>query len=198
MSYEDKILNFLTQSENLPIAFQITEYVQKLKETNHQQFWPMLSIAMIEKLKSSEHGENWIYVPLTQEKWNEEYVGCGIQPIDGLSTDQPVIQIAFMQATPKNDLRLFMGVVCLPKIPKDLNRENLNTLVEELIRLGMKSPNYRWFGYHYLHYHLREESFIIKLHKEPQVLMDESSAIYWDFFLKIHPYVQAVHESLSR
>jgi len=198
MSAEDKILNFLAQSENLPIAFQITEYVQKLKETTHQKFWPMLSDAMEEKLKSSEYGKNWIYVPLPQERWDESNDGCGIQPIDELSTEQPLIQIAIMQNAPNNDFRLFMGVVCLPEKPKELSSEHLETLVEQLVRLSMTHSNYRWIGYNWLHYRLRGESFIIKLHNEPQVLMDELSKIYWDFFLKIHPYVQAVNESLGR
>lgn len=197
MTYEDKILDFLAKAENLPIAFQIADYVQKLKETTQLQFWAMFSDAIVEKLNDLGYSDSWKFVPPPEERWDKSWETCAIQPIDGLSSSQPFLQIAIQQGTPNNDFRLLMGVYWLPESPKDFMNEQFSTLKIELVGLGRTQSNEKWPGWNWLPFRLRGESFITKMHNEPQLLIEELSNIYLDFFQNIALYVQSVNESIE-
>ena len=192
MSYEDKILDFLAKSENLPIAFQIAEYVQKLKETTHQRFWPMFSEFMSERLGASTYGEDWSFVPPPPERWEKSYENCYLRPTQSQYPNQPVLNVAIQQGSPNNNFRLLMGVIWTPEPPKESVSKSFEVLVERLIEMNRTHSSDKWPGWNWLHHRARGEQFVMKMHNEPEGLMDELSEMYWDFFLAIHPFINDV------
>lgn len=199
MNYDDKVLDFLAQPENLHISFQVAEYVEKLKEKTHQDFWPMFIQVMSERLDASEHKDDWGFVSLPPERWGKSWEVCHIRPSQYKHSNLPVLNISLQQGTPNNNFRLLTGICWTPEHPKEIASRSFDALVEQLREMNKTQSSEKWPGWNWLPYGARGEQFVMKMYNEPEELMDELSNAYWDFFISIRPYINDVmQESVAR
>ena len=138
MSYEEKILQFLAKPENLPVAFEVAEYLQKLKEFTHQMFWSNFSEAMTVRMEDSLYNDKWEFAPISEENWNRQWEIGAIRPKGQLDPDKPVLQVGIQQGSIANLFWLLVGVNWTPQPAKEYNVPSFEELQAQLNALNWK------------------------------------------------------------
>lgn len=196
MAYEDKILDFLAQPENLGVAMQIAEYVQKLREKTHRGFWPMFNDAIKDRLDATDYGGQWIYVPQARDKWRTRWGEWSIRPAQKSHSNQRVMQAAMQQSTIEANFRLLLGACWTSDPKKGVRSPAFDQLVERLKEMQLVQSNSKWPGWNWLDYQIRSEKFILRASSEPYALVNEIADTFWQFFLDIRPWLEAVNDEV--
>lgn len=195
MAYEDKILDFLAQSGNLGVAMQVAEYVQKLTEKVHQDFWTRFDEAAMSRLNSSEHRELWVFSPFPPSRWATAWGTCSFRPIKKSST--PLLQVPMQQETKNTRYRLLLGVEWSAE-PRDVQHlPAFDRLATKLRAMNLTFSNQRWPGWNTLDYQIHSEKFILRAVHEPEALVNEIAGVYWQFFLEIRSLVEEVNREVQ-
>ena len=67
MDTNKPILDFLAKPENLSLAFEISEYLDELKESLHISFWEMFNKKLHTRFAESEI-QNWHFIEIPKNK----------------------------------------------------------------------------------------------------------------------------------
>ena len=196
MSYEDKIFEYLATSENLPVAFAVAEYIEKLKKQTHEDFWPLFSNKLQEILNGSNYREGWIYEPFPVNKLNSPW-GRSRMHQTTMVKKKPGLQFIFGQGTRSNDFRLFMGIRWVPEEPGGHSSADYKRLHKSLGDLGLDIEEKHWVRWGYLPYAAQGQSLILRMQENPDTLCSELAATFWHLFLASHKMVQKINSSME-
>lgn len=196
MTYEDKVLEYIAQPDNLPVALEVADAVQKLKDTVHRQFWPLFSTEVNQRVAHSEYAEKWIYVPFPQKRIKKEYEVSYLKPNQPQGTGGPVLTVMFGQGGHDNHYRLLSGVNWGRKLPPP-NHPALKDFKKELASRKLTNSWDWWIGWKYLQYSLEGGEFLSKYYQAPNKAVEELADEYWNLFLDLHPLVESINQALA-
>lgn len=195
MTYEDKVLDYIAQPENLPVALEVADAVQQLKEMIHKRFWPLFTQKTQLLLLNSDYSEHWKYVPFPENRLKKEYEVSNIMPVQPKGTESPILRVMFGQGGRNNDYRFVTGVVWGRKIPEP-NHPALKDFKKELVSRKLTGAWDWWPGWKYLPYALVGGEFMVKFYHAPNELVDELAEEYWQLFLDLLPVIEPINQAL--
>lgn len=196
MSYEDKIFKYLATPENLPVAFEVAEYLEKLKKQTHEEFWPLFSNKLQEILNGSSYRAGWIFKPFPISKLNSPWGRSRLRQTT-IKKKKPELQFIFGQGTRSNDFRLFMGIRWVPKEPESYSSAEYKRLHKSLVDLGLDVEEKHWVRWMYLPYAAQGQSLILRMHENSDAICSELSTSFWDLFLANHALVEKINARIA-
>jgi hypothetical protein len=185
MGYEERVLDFLAKPENLPLAFEISEYVSILIEKTHLQFYELFSDEMQSRLSGSDFNEDWKFSHPNQDRWAKSWEKFSIQPRRTRKKDEYYLIISMEQGRPDNDFILSAGVHWRPVEPKFPVRIPQGLLVK-LKTLGLSRSNNFYPGFQYLPDPIRSQEFVLKFHRFPEEVVGNLADQLWEIFETLH------------
>jgi len=197
MTYEDKVIEYIAQPENLPVALEVADAVQNLRESIHRQFWPFFSEQYQEKLFDSEYTEQWKYFPFPITHLKKEYEISILSPIRPKEQDSSALLFIFGQGSRENHYRLLMGVAWNGVIG-DPNHPALNNLKRQLISQQLTTSWEWWPGWKYLDYSLGSGEFMLKFYHTPKEVVTELAEEFWQLFLELRPTIESINQELAK
>jgi hypothetical protein len=197
MTYEDKVLEYIALPENLPVALEVAEAVQKLRDNIHRQFWPLFSTEVNQRLTHSVHAETWKYVSYPLSRLKKEYETCSLQSVQLKGIECPVLSVIFGQGGRDGNYRLLTGVAWGKKIP-DPNHPTLKDFKKELYNRKLSVSWDLWPGWKYLDYALEGGEFMAKFYQTPNEVVGELADEYWLLFLDLLPIIEPINQALSQ
>ncbi len=197
MSYDEKILEFLAQPENLPVAMQVADYVQQLREKTHQDFWSMFSDEAIARLESSEYIDDWKIISPPPDRWDKSWERIHLRPRNLPSSDRPILSVTLEQGTPNFDFVLYYGARWEPEGIKDYASKSHDSLIQKLEEMQITQSNNIWTRWNYMGYKARGGQFIMRMTKDPDSLVDEILDKYWKLFQEVQELVWTVNQELQ-
>lgn len=61
MLSDESVFEFLSQSDNLPVALEVARYVEKLRKTLHERFWATFNLRIKRNLVDTNLSQSWEY-----------------------------------------------------------------------------------------------------------------------------------------
>jgi len=196
MDIDKPILDFLAEPDNLSMAFEISEYLEKLKLEMHQEFWETFNSKMHEKANVSEVPENWqlALFPMNKirsSKWEGCYVFPNIRP-----KPKHFLQFTISQSSGQRNYNLAIGIVWNVH-PNDWSNSSLEKLISTLKLRGISQKEKRWPSWDYHKYQLEGAEFIVQMAQDMNAAVDEVLNEWWDLFLEIRPLMEEVNRSVT-
>lgn len=192
MSYEDQLIKYLAQPENLPVALEIAEHVQKLKDDLHRRFWSLFAELVNPRLAQSGVAESWQYIPVPPTKVKTEWITSCLSPRKSKGKGIPMLQIAFGQATRNKHYSFFHGVEW-SNDPSGYTYPPLDDLKAKLMELRLIIVEPLWPGWNYHRYAAESEAFMLKFYSQPEVVTAEIVDDYWKLFLELRSLCEAIN-----
>jgi hypothetical protein len=195
MSTPKPIFDFLTRPENLQVALEVSDYVQKLLEENHQKFWQLANAEVENLLDASPLSEKWAWekFPLNRLRttWQKAYLVPKTQVVSA-----SFLRFAIGQASKKSGFRPFYGV-SWNKPPDDFEHPRLTKLTGMTVAQGitiLEPP--RWIRWDYLAPSLTLPENIRRMQEEPETIVKEVIQKFWHTFTILEPEMDAVNRTI--
>lgn len=196
MSYDDKIMDFIATPENLKIAFEVADFVEKLKERTHQSFWRKFYNNFSEWISESPYEANWRLDFPFLDSYNKNWNECNIKPIMSEKKNKPTLTIGLQQGTSSDNFVLLHGICWKPNIPQEIRSPSFNKLIKLLNDNGLTRSSNNWPAWNYLPYRIRSERFILRMNNEPEIFVEEIRKTYTDLFEKIHSSIELINQDV--
>ena len=197
MLSDDTVFEFLTRSENLPVALEVANYVDRLKKSLHEQFWVISNSQIKFQLEVSEYKSKWKYkTDLRGNAYRERYGNNRFEPILAQGSKQPHLYMFFGHTNEERHFQLYWGVHWSKK-PEDYDHSALITLTSELVRRNMKSQWSRSVRFGYMDRAIYSPEFLINMFNQPDEWVGEISNDVWRLFLDIQPLLETINEDMT-
>ena len=195
MSTEDDIFEYLAAPENLPVALEISDYVEQLKHNIHWRFWTTYNPRMEQKLTTSEFGSDWVYHPHPARRYRTAWGKSYIAP-EGETDKIPQLRVAFGQGSQASNFNFFWGANW-NKQPQDFDHPSMTKLKSELVARDMNIVERDWPGWGKYKYSAFDVEFMIRMYQESETLISEIVEDFWQFFTELRPILDEINISLK-
>lgn len=195
MTYEDKALEYIAQPENLAIAIEIAEHVEKLRDDLHRRFWPLFNDLFSNRLANSEHSERWLYSPFPIRRIKSEWEKSFLRYNHAKSKERTTLQLSFAQGTHDNHYKLFRGVLWTMG-PSELSQSFHSELRKKLSEKNLTIVEGRWLGLNWYTEALEGADFMLKLYHTPEQAVSGLVDDYWQLFVELQPLLEPINLAL--
>lgn len=172
MNEEQTVLDFFSQSENLPLGLAVAEQMDKLREQANNRFWQALQLHLAASFNT--HGLAW-QAEVTEDKNAAEcLVGlqCSRHPKQEIYL-RPMLEQQFLGGA----WRIYFGLMwSAPPSPDHLEIAAVRSLMKSLQQAGYKS-NANFLAWQWTALYPRRRNFLLRYAKEPEKLVGEMGAI---------------------
>lgn len=197
MSVNEPINDFLAQPENLSIALEVADYIDRLKRRLHKRFWTDFNPRMKLTVKDSIYSTSWTYRPHPAKNYRSNWAKSYISPRATAESNPHMLQLAFGQGPSSSDYRLYWGVRWT-KPPEDFDSSELTKLAGLLLARGIsivESP--RWVSWGWYKYVPYEMEFLHRMQTEHEAFVDEIAGDVWQLFEEVRPSLEAINQQLA-
>ena len=195
MAYDDAILEFLAKPENLPVALEVSRYLEKLKETLLEKFWVMFSERFVNLYKLSDYDQNWNAHSTVEGGSIKSYTKCGVIPLKASQCETPLLGVFLENNIKSSGYRFYRGVWWTDSNPT-YDPIAYRDLQSKLNSLGLTNSDSRWAGYHYLGFYALGEKFLFRMGNDPQDFVKEVVQQTWDLFVELEPILSGFNQQL--
>jgi hypothetical protein len=192
MIMDKAICDFLTQTDNLPVALEVAEYIVTLKKDLHIKFWKAYNNAMVNRLM--EFNSAWKYLPL--KKYRKDWEKSFIVPVLPTNSPVPGLSVVFGQGTQEYTYRFFWGVRWT-KPPANFDHLSLTTLQSKLVgkRISIVEGPW-WIRWGYYKFGPQDVHFLHLMQNDPDKLVGEISGDVWDLFLEVKALLEEINKAV--
>ena len=196
---DDTVFDFITKSENLSVALEVANYVERLKDTLHPLFWEMFNSKIMGRIVDSGFSNSWKYkIKLSAKAYKSGWTYNEFLPIRERDSDTPFLFMRFGQGSSETNYRLRWGVRWT-KAPTSFMHPALTTLTSTLISLGLEEVHednniIKWGFYNQEIYSLE---FLTEMYNHPDEWVDKIVSDVWQSFLDIVPLMETINEAVA-
>lgn len=196
MNYQEKILEFLQQPENLPVALEVVRHVDALRPHLHRAFWTEIGAALNQRLSESPCADRWVID--NEGSFDQTYrnVKIRIKSLPATFKGSHLV-VGLMQERAPSYAMLY-GLLWAVKDRPAPEIEAFHTLLHISKEAGFseKDSNSWWPRYHYLNLLPRSDEFILDYGLQPTVFIDELADKIWDYFIKLEPALYQLNQEV--
>ncbi|MBI1293575.1 hypothetical protein GC175_01285 [bacterium] len=198
MDYEQSVVEFLAQPENLPTALEVARRVEKVRDHLQIRFWHMYRDEMERRQRSSDVASDWRIALTADKDLLKAWARCSI---DYISVTKGVLHLAVAVEASKQQwgcpliygLRWSQWQQEIPSLPEVTNLRQALKLNNTLA----KNSTW-WLNYQDSDVGLRRDPFLTRFAAEPNVVIHELSEIVWTFFTQIREPLTALIHALGQ
>ena len=168
MTEEQAVLNFFSQTENLPLALSVADQIDDLRRQSNNDFW----LALRERIATNATA--W-HVATTEDRNAAEcLVGLHLEPVQEQTLYlRPMLEQQYLGDT----ARIYYGLMWSATPTPDLTRLTaVRTLRDTLQAAGFKN-NESFVAWQWTPYHPRRRDFLLRFSTAADVLVDEVNAL---------------------
>lgn len=184
---EQAVLDFFAQTENLPLALSVAEQVDALRQHMNNAFWLKLQ----ERIATL--APNW-KVQITEDRNAPDcLVGSYLQPPhEQTLLLRPMLEQQRLGGT----TRIYFGLMwSSTPTPEITQLAHVVALRDTLQMEGFKN-NESFLAWQWSPYHPRRRDFLLRLSRQPELLVDEAAALLQELLVKHGTAIQAVNAAL--
>ena len=195
MTYEESVVQLLSQPENLPIALEMVKRVEAVRDHLQIEFWHRYRDEMERRLQEAELKHPWETQLRPDKALVNPWALCDVleKPLSGPDLH---LRVTLESGQPKDGSPLYYGV----KLSRPQEADSpQRVMVEQLLKqkgFKLNSSDY-WplsFG---LDYQLREDTFLVRFVSNPDDVIHEISEIVWSFFVQLREFLESTNIKLA-
>lgn len=198
MDYEQSVVEFLAQSENLPTALEVARRVEQVKDHLQIRFWHMYRAEMERRLRTSDFAADWQTKLTADKNLLKAWARCSINYIPAAKSR---LQLAVSIEAGKSQwgCSLYYGLrwsQWQQEIPQMPEVSHLLTVLKSHNATTKNST--WWLSYQDLDVGLRQDEHVTRFAAEPDAVIHDISEIMWTLFTQIREPLEAVNRRLSQ
>ena len=194
---DDTVFEFITKSENLSIALEVANYVERLKDTLHPLFWETFNSNIKGKLNDSGLSKSWYYkIRLSSKAYRATWTNNEFLPIREKDSDTPFLFMSFGQSSPDYNYRLRWGVRW-PKAPLNFIHPALTTLSHKLITFGIDETPENVVRRGFYDKEIYSPKFLMKMYNQPDEWVENIVSDIWQKFLDIVDLMETINKAVE-
>ena len=168
MDEEQAVLNFFTQTENLPLALSVADQADKLRRQSNNNFW----LALNERITASAAG--WRVSTTEDRNAAECLVGLHLEPVQEQTLYlRPMLEQQFLGDVP----RIYYGLMwSAAPSPEQARLSAINTLRDSLQTSGFKN-NENFLAWQWTAYYPRRRDFLLRFANAADALLNEANSL---------------------
>jgi hypothetical protein len=196
MIYEQAVIDFLAQPENLPVALEIARRVEKTKDVLQIQFWHMFRDDIQRRLQEADLTENWKVLLTPDNALLNQYAYFHIRY--ELGEPKPLyLDVTVEAGPPKWNCLLTFGLRWSQNQPVAPNQPALTELVQVMTDSGLAlNSNQWWLMYVYMEHRLRDDTFLVRFASDPARTVEEIGSVVWSLFQIVSKPLAVVNQEL--
>jgi hypothetical protein len=181
MNYDDEVVAFLAEKENLPLALEVADRIESVKDMIQREFWVCLRDLLNKELEKSGYS-NW-QIDLTDEKeLCKNYAQCCIRPKNGATTSLQ-LRVAVEQEYGYGVYQLYYGIQWNEEVDTLIQQPLVQKLLKDLESKQFKTELPSWFlGWKYMDYYPRRKDFLLKMAADKTAIVNAVSKDVWSLF----------------
>ena len=197
MDTNKPILDFLAETENLSLAFEISEYLDELKANLHISFWGAFNKKMHTRFSEFEN-LNWRFIEIPRKSFRSQWKYSFIAPLHKPQA-QPFVQLFFAQTNRDGKYTLLRGISWSSwnKVPEGWTHPALETLHSRAISLGMTGKGNQWIRFRDYPYQLEGLAFMQEMTKDMEAAVDKVFDDLWNSFIELRPLMEEINQAIS-
>lgn len=177
------IQEFLRQPDNLPIAIDVAQQVERLRDEFHAQFWTAIDSELRRRLAESKYGDEW-EVRGPQSHHRKRWLNCWIMPAyTGFSPKRPYALISFQQHRPQSNYRLHYGIAWSGSAEHPIHLAAYQALKNHLVARGITPRQGNWIFAAGTGYSPVGDRFLLRMGLDQDVFVREMVDLPWNLFL---------------
>jgi hypothetical protein len=192
---DQAFLDFISKDDNLDIALDVMKKLSSFMSDMHKRFWNLFNESMKNRLMNSPYNNAWKYAGHPAKASKKGWATTYFLPKETQRT--VFLKTAIGQETDWNDYQLYWGVRWNETQKENIDQYILIELRNYLSAKGMTQSNIRWVGWNELTYHIYSPVFLRRIYLNPNELIEELTALYWDFFVEVEPLISAINNALD-
>jgi len=189
---EQAVLNFFSQTENLPLAIIASEHLDGIRLRLNNEFWVALSKRIDEMLV--KNALKWD-CKLTEDRNNDGcLVGLHMLP----QSEQGIFLRPFMEQQFVGDsYRIYQGLMwSITPNPAQKTLAAVDTLRKALQPVGFKESD-SFLAWQWLPWHPRERDFLLRFLNHRDSLMEDAEAVWTRLLLAHNEELQLANRALN-
>lgn len=197
MSYEDAILDFLAKPENLPIALEVAEYVEKLKDSMLEKFWLEFAAQLEGRFDEAKHAPDWKFRKTNTDNLLDKWTRCAISPNRPASAAPAYTEVCFEHNGRGWGYRFYLGVRWTKPVEKIDPFPSLERLRKVMLKHGLKKSSSWGPGWKWTPFYAHGETFLIRMGNDPEKFVAEMVGQTWDLFVALEKHLDRVNQDLQ-
>jgi len=199
MLHDDTVFEFITKSENLAVALEVANYVERLKDTLHPLFWETFNSKIMGRVVDSGLSNSWEYeTKLSAKAYKSGWTYNEFLPIRERNSDTPFLFMRFGQGSSETNYRL-RGGVRWAEAPTNFMHPALATLTSTLISLGLEEIHediniIKWGFYDQEIY---SPDFLMNMYNQPDEWVENIVSDIWQNFLHIFDLMETINKAVA-
>lgn len=201
MSYEDAAIQFLATEENLPMALEIADIVNRMKPRLHREFWQSLHDNLSQRLAQSDKYGRWQvgFNFGTIDKYNQDWFSCSLWPLY-IERDKHYFRLELQHGSSSSGYPLRYGFT--RSHPDNRTKEDgldeISKLSKAIQSDGFRESEWFWYiGIKFLDYACTEKAFLLRMANEKELFIDEMAQMMWDLFETHYDLLEDAHRALA-
>ena len=182
MDYQEQILNFLQQPENLPVALEVARQVEALRPHMHRLFWDDISHAINTRLSQSSFPDRWAIS--SAGDFDRPYRNLTIRSrIVPDSFKGSILVVGLIQHRPPS-YQLQYGLLWSPKDRPAPDCPTFRKLMDLSQKAGApeKNQDFWWPANNLVNIFLRSDEFMLQYGLNRQEFIDNLADKIWSYF----------------
>jgi hypothetical protein len=190
----EDVYTFLSQPENIDIALEIAEYVEKLKGKAHDLFWEAFRLELMRKFSQENIGSTWEYSDKRENETGSWYIRARIS----------------QKGYSGKNLSLCFGVVAKDQFYWGVWKHNLsdteidNYSIKDLEmvlferKITHTGPSPKWIAWgDYTKYQIKNREFLHQIFHDKEKLVSEIVNDFWQLFLECKPILEKINQEVN-
>lgn len=192
MNEEQAVLDFFSQTENLPLGLSVAEQMDRLREQMNNRLWQEL----LPRLKAliNEHGLVWRVEPTEDKNAPDSLVGFHCTTI----TEQALYLRPMMEQQYLGGVwRIYFGLMwSTAPSPDQLGLPAVSSLKKSLQTAGFNS-NESFLAWQWTAFHPRRKDFLLRYARQPEKLLGDIEAIFKTLLIEHRVSIEHANTSLQ-
>jgi hypothetical protein len=194
MPYDDAIVEFLSKPENISIALEISEYVERLKSYLLEKFWYRYADRLKYRLSQSNYKDRWEVTENYRGGIIKSYTRCSISPIDANILNMNLLMVCLEHTNSAQAYKFTSGI----RWTKEASATGNPLLAEIAPKLrAYHLDEYDWWpGHRFLNFQGYGKDFLVMIGTSPDDFVNGVVNEIWDFFVELEPDLSATNKKL--
>lgn len=189
MNEEQAVLDFFSKKENLPLALNVANQVDNIRQKMNNDFW----LALCKRIATAV--PEW-RVSITEDRNTKEcLVGLHLQPEE----DQKIYLRPMMEQQYLGDtLRIYYGLMwSVTPTSEQKQLPTLQALSNSFQEAGFKN-NESFLAWQWTSYYPRDMEFLLRFSTDADALLDEVSSLIENLLETCHENLQLANQALRK
>lgn len=189
MNEEQAVLDFFSKKENLPLALNVANQVDNIRQKMNNDFW----LALCKRIATA--APEW-RVSITEDRNTKEcLVGLHLQPEE----DQKIYLRPMMEQQYLGDtLRIYYGLMwSVTPTSEQKQLPTLQALSNSFQEAGFKN-NESFLAWQWTSYYPRDMEFLLRFSTDADALLDEVSSLIENLLETCHENLQLANQALRK